>query len=130
MARLSMEATKQAASTEQLAPSSLMEQRLNAEVPGLGSIKGVRAEIDQMNESMKGFDEEEPDEIMRMCSSFSARLVEIRRRIFRVEDILTYWKPVRTQEVTPLIEETRFQYEVASRILTQRKFDWEMERGT
>lgn len=106
-----------------------MERRLTQEVPGLGSMKAVRAEIDQMNEEMKEFIHAEPDEVMQKCSGFSSRLVEIRRRIFRIEDHLQHWKQLRTQEVTPLIEETRFQYEVASRLLTQRKFDWEMERG-
>lgn len=107
-----------------------MERRLAQEVPGLGSVNSVRDELDEINGEMKDFPDEEPDEIMRSCSGFSARLVEIRRRIHRIEDHLPHWKQVRTQEVTPLIEETRYQHEVASRILTQRKFDWEMERGS
>lgn len=131
MPRLTMDTSKQAASPGQQPPmNDMMARRLSAVVPQLGSINSVRDELDSMNETMKGFDEEEPDEVMRACSAYSARLVEIQRRIFRIEDVLTYWKPVRTQEVNRLLEETRFQYEVASRILTQRKFDWEMERGS
>lgn len=130
MPRLTMDTSKQAASPGQTPVNSMMAQRLGAVVPELGSINSVRDELDSMNEVMKRFDQEEPDEVMRACSGYSARLVEIQRRIFRIEDVLTYWKPVRTQEVNRLLEETRFQYEVASRILTQRKFDWEMERGS
>jgi hypothetical protein len=141
VAKLAMETTTKAPASPGLAApvsgqggvqppmGEALDRRLSQVVPGLGSMKSIRAEIDAMNEVMTGFCDAEPDEVMQHCSGFSSRLVEIRRAIFRIEDFLTHWKPLRIQEVTPLIEETRFQYEVASRLLTVRMHDWNMERG-
>lgn len=131
MARLTMESSKAPASpgTSTAPMFEAMERRLVQEVPGLGSIREVRDEIDTIQRSIKEFHENEPDEVMQHCSAYAARLGEIRTRIFRIEDHLQHWKPIRTQEVVPVIEDLKFQFSIASRLLTQRQHDWDMERG-
>lgn len=130
MSKLTLETTKAGEAPQ---PMASMPQRMVAqnskEVPGLGSINSVRAELDSMFEKIRGFETSEPDETMVVCSALSARLSEIRMRIHRVESVLAYWKSVRTQEVDPAIEEVRFQYNLASRLLTQRQLDWDMSKG-
>lgn len=94
-----------------------------------GSIDSVRQELDDAFADMKEFHNREPDEVMRVAGGHSARLAELRGRIQRVEDRLRQWKPVRTREIEPALEELRNQFEIASRRHAVREFDWKMETG-
>lgn len=98
-------------------------------VPGLGSVDTVRDELDDVWRAMGEFSTSEPDEVMQRCAAFTARLGEIRMRIQRVEDLYPYWKPIRTREVDPALDELKFQFQVASRLHSVRQFDFEMARG-
>jgi hypothetical protein len=98
-------------------------------VPELGSAESVHRELDEIFAVMKRFATMEPDEVMLHCSAYSARLSEIRMIIHRIEDMHRHWKPVRTREVEPTIEELKFQFNVASRLLSSRAFDYEVTRG-
>lgn len=97
--------------------------------PELGSVDSVHGELDEMFGVMKRFSRMEPDEVMLHCSAYSARLSEIRMIIHRIEDVHRHWKAVRTREVDPTIEELKFQFNVASRLLSSRAFDYEVTRG-
>lgn len=95
----------------------------------IGSIDSVRGEIDDAFADMKTFLNLEPDQIMRMCGGHSARLSEIRVQIQRIEVIHRQWKPIRTNEVEPAIEELKNQFSVASRLHSVRELDFKMAGG-
>lgn len=94
-----------------------------------GTIETVRKEIDDAFEDMKQFTTMEPDEVMRVASGQSARLSEIRVRIFRVEDFNREWRNIRVREIEPAIDELREQWKNASRLHSVRELDWRMESG-
>lgn len=98
-------------------------------LPELGSVDSVHGELDEIFSVMKRFSVMEPDEVMLRCSGYSARLSEMRMLIQRIEDVHRHWKGVRTRELDPTMEELKFQFNVASRLLTSRAFDYEVTRG-
>lgn len=131
MSKITLAATNAPASVQHVQMNDrLTERNSHVPIPSLGSINDVRAELDAIFEDIKRMHEQEPDEVMVVCSARSARLSELRMLIYRVEDLLSYWKPIRTHEVDPAMEELRFQFNLASRLLTQRQLDWDMTRGS
>lgn len=94
-----------------------------------GSIDTVRAEVDDAYADMKTFVNREPDEIMRMAGGHSARLSELRVKIMRIEDFRPEWRPVRSRDIEPTLEELQKQYLIASRLHSVRELDWKMESG-
>lgn len=98
---------------------------MNQPVAGLGTMADVRREIDDCLADMRDFHRAEPDQVMHAVSGHSARLVEIVIRIQRIEVMRREWKPVR-EEAQTVLAELKSQFQVASRILAQRKDDWEM----
>lgn len=100
-------------------------QQQNQAVAGLGTIADVRREIDDCLADMRDFYRAEPDQVMRAVSAHSARLVEIVIRIQRIEVVRREWKPVR-EEADRVLTELKNQFAVASRVLAQRRDDWEM----
>lgn len=65
-----------------------------------------------------------------MCSGHSARLSEIRVKIYRIEDMHRQWRAIREREVEPTLKELESQFNTASRLLSARDLDYRMERGT
>lgn len=104
--------------------------RANAVVypDGLGSIDSVRAELADVLEDMKAFSNAEPDQVMSAVSAHGARLVEIKILASRWEVQYKQWKPVR-QEVEDVLAELRFQFQVASRLISVRQLDQDLVRG-
>jgi uncharacterized membrane-anchored protein len=105
----------------------LNTSEINAVVDG--SIDSVREEVDDAFADMKEFLNQEPDEIMRICSGHSARLSEIRVRVFRIEDVRREWKNVRIRELEPTLEELERQYSIASRLHSVRELDFKISGG-
>jgi hypothetical protein len=64
-----------------------------------------------------------------MSGGHSARLSELRVKIMRVEDFRQEWRPIRTREIEPALEELQRQYQIASRLHSVRELDWKMESG-
>lgn len=100
-------------------------QQHHQPVAGLGTLADVRREIDDCLADMRDFHRAEPDQVMQAVSAHSARLVEIIIRIQRVEVLRREWKPVR-EECDRVLSELKSQFQVASRVLAQRRDDWEM----
>lgn len=94
-----------------------------------GSIDSVRTEVDDAFADMKTFHNLNPDECMRLAGGHSARLSELRVRIFRIEDRLREWKSVRTNEIEPALEELERQWRNSSRLQSVRELDYKMESG-
>lgn len=99
------------------------------EFDGVGSVTKIREEINVILEHIQEFINMEPDEIMRFCSGYSARLTELRIKIQRLEDFAPVLRSLRTREVDALIDELKNQYNIASRLESVRALDWEMQRG-
>lgn len=100
-------------------------------IPDLNmSLEDARKEVEDTYEHMKEFFTQEPDEVMRLCSGYHARLGEIRMYVQRHEDQgnLRPLKQFRINEVEPALKDLKHQYDIASRLLTQRTLDWEMAK--
>lgn len=102
----------------------------NAQVfgDGLGSVDSVRAELADVCADMKAFCSAEPDQVMTAVSAHGARLVEIKILASRLEVQHKQWKVVR-QEVEDVLSELRFQFNVASRLISVRQLDQDLLRG-
>ena len=94
-----------------------------------GSIDDVRREIDSMFSDMRSFRDLEPDDVMRLCAGWSARLSELRVRIQRLDDMHRLWHQVRQRELEPALAELQNQFSAASRLLTARELDYKIETG-
>lgn len=96
---------------------------------GIGKIADAREELDEILAGAKQFAVQEPDEVMRSCSAWSARLIEMKIVIGRVEDRLPVWRRFRTKELDEAISMLQEQYKIASRLIEVRRQDWEMSKG-
>jgi len=94
-----------------------------------GSIDSIRKEIDDAFKDMATFLNREPDEIMRMASSHSARLSWVRVQCLRIEDWYRPARDLRTRELEPVIEELAKQWAHGSRLHSVRELDWKIESG-
>ena len=104
-------------------PPSRMDEINKQVFHGLGSIESVRGEVDDCLADMKAFASAQPDQVMAAVSGHSARLVEIMIQISRIEVVHRQWKPIRTQEIEPVLAELKHQFSVASRLITVRGLD-------
>lgn len=94
--------------------------------PNIGSIDDVRQEIDDAFGDIRLFYQQEPDEVMRLVSGHLARLAEISKEIRRIESTARQWKPIRTNELDPTVDELWRQFQIASRLLTVRELDFKV----
>jgi hypothetical protein len=98
-------------------------------VSALGTRAEIEAELDRMVSEVKEFYGYEPDQVMRICSAFSARLTELSMHLHRVEGRFREYKQVRTMQVQPLLAELDRQFRLASRSVEMRRQDLELMRG-
>lgn len=94
----------------------------------LGSPTAVEREIDEINDAIRDFWDQEPDEVMRACSAYSSRLTELYVQLHRVEGRDRQWRQVRTQQVVPTLEELDRQFKQHSRMVELRKQDLDQMR--
>lgn len=112
------------------APQALGAIDTSQVIPELGgSIDSIRTEIDDAFKDMATFLNREPDEIMRMASSHSARLSWVRVQCQRIEDWYRPARDLRTRELEPVIDELAKQWSHGSRLHSVRELDWKMESG-
>lgn len=100
-------------------------------IPDLNmTLEDARQEVEDIYDHMKDFYTQEPDEVMRLCGGYHARLAEIRMYVERCEDQGNFrlLKQFRTKEVEPALKDLKHQYDIASRLLTYRQLDWEMAK--
>lgn len=114
------------ATTAQAVVSAVAAQR--QAVAGLGTIDGVRREIDDVLADMREFYRAEPDQVMAAVSAHSARLTEIVVQIGRIEVVMREWRPVR-EEADKVLAELKSQFNIASRLIAVRQMDFDLIRG-
>lgn len=90
-------------------------------------IHELRQELDGYFVQLKRLSTLTPDEVFGTLSAMSARLVEIRGRLWRVDT--RRCQALRSREVDPLIEEIDRQFKLHSRAFEVQKFDFEMSKG-
>lgn len=84
-------------------------------------------EIDSYHQAIKGFADSEPDVVLLQCSSFLARLSEMRGECWRRSG--ARFAQIRSREIEPLIHDLHYQFQIHSRLLTVRELDYKMSRG-
>lgn len=95
---------------------------------GLPSTDGVVAELERIEAAVRGFYSQEPDEVMRATSAYSARLTELANHIVRVEGTQRAYKSLRTMQIDRLLKELQFQFQLHSRMVELRRQDLELLR--
>lgn len=90
---------------------------------GLGTREDVQAELDDIAAAMRGFYSKAPDQVMKECSAYSARLSELYVLLYRVEGLDRQYTRLRTQQVEIYRNELREQWKTASRLIEVQRQD-------
>lgn len=94
----------------------------------LGSKEQVQKELDLMAAAIRTFYQKTPDQVMRECSGYSARLTELAVLLHRIEPKDSRYARVRTQQVERFLAEIDRQWKTASRLLEVSRQDIELSR--
>jgi len=92
----------------------------------LPSREHIEDELDLMLQTIRGFWNSEPDQVMREVSAMSARLTELWVHLHRIESRDRTYKQIRTMQVNPMLEELDRQFRLASRTVEIRRQDLEL----
>lgn len=90
---------------------------------GLGNRQQIEDELDDIAAAMRGFYLKAPDQVLRECSAYSARLTEMAVLLHRVEGLDRQLLRVRTQQVQRYIDELANQHKIASRLIEVQRQD-------
>jgi hypothetical protein len=90
---------------------------------GLGTREEIQAELDGIAQAVRSFPVKQPDQIMRECAAYTARLTELCVLLHRVEALDRQYLRVRTQQVERWQHELEFQFKVASRLVEVMRQD-------
>ncbi len=90
-------------------------------------VANVRAELDQYFRAMQRFSDLEPDQIMMILSSYSARVGELRLQLVRRDTRRA--NALRCKEIDPFLEETDRQFKVWSRIVAIKEMEYRLSGG-
>jgi len=90
---------------------------------GLGTREEVQAELDDVAAAMRGFYAKAPDQVMKECAAYSARLSELYVLLHRVEGVDRQYTRLRTQQVEIYRDELREQWKTASRLIEVQRQD-------
>lgn len=92
----------------------------------LGTREQIQAELDAMAFSIRAFHLKQPDQIMRECQGYSARLTELCVLLHRVEALDRQYTRVRTSQVERWLTELDRQFKIASRLVEVARQDLEL----
>lgn len=87
----------------------------------------IRGELDAYFRSMQRFGDLEPDQILMVLSSYSARIGELRLQLIRRDTRRS--NALRCKEIDPFIEECDRQFKIWSRIVAIREMDFRLSGG-
>jgi len=97
--------------------------------PGhLGTREDIQDELDGIAAAIRQFHIKHPDQVMRECSAYGARLTELTVLLHRVESSDRQYTRVRTQQVDRFITEIDRQFKTASRLVEIHRQDLELSR--
>ena len=95
---------------------------------GLGTKADIERELDGIALAIRSFSLKQPDQIMRECAAYSARLTEIEVLLHRVESLDRQYRQVRTMQVDKFLQELDRQFKIASRLVEVMRQDLELMR--
>jgi len=95
---------------------------------GLGTRNQIEDELDRIAEAVRGFFMLQPDEVMRYCMAYTARLSELAVLLHRAESYDKQFWRIRTMQVQVYLDELDRQFKTASRIVEVLRQDLEMSR--
>lgn len=95
---------------------------------GLGSRQDIERELDGIALAIRAFALKQPDQIMRECAAYSARLTELCVLLSRHEASDRQYLRVRTQQVERYLAELDRQFKIASRLVEVQRQDIELMR--
>lgn len=90
---------------------------------GLGTREEIETELDGIAMAVRTFPMKQPDQIMRECAAYCARLTELEVLLHRVEAADRQYLRVRTQQVDRWLQALEFQWKVASRLVEVMRQD-------
>lgn len=93
---------------------------------GLGSRADIERELDGIALAIRTFALKQPDQIMRECAAYSARLTELCVLLSRHEASDRQYLRVRTQQVERYLAELATQFKIASRLVEVMRQDLEL----
>jgi len=94
----------------------------------LGTRAEIERELDGMAYAVRSFALKQPDQVMRECAAYSARLTELAVLLHRVESLDRQYTRIRTQQVERWLTELERQFKVASRLVEVARHDLELMR--
>ena len=94
----------------------------------LGTREQIEKELDLIAAAVRLFYRKQPDQVMRECSGYSARLSELAMLLHRVEAGNRQYTRIRTQQVERFLAEIDRQWKTASRQIEIMRQDLELSR--
>lgn len=95
----------------------------------LGTKADIQRELDGMAMAIRTFALKQPDQVMRECAAYGARLTEMAVLLHRVEDRDRQYTRVRTAQVQRWLDELDRQFKIASRIVEIQRQDLALLNG-
>ncbi len=89
----------------------------------LGTRQMIQDELDGIAAAARAFHVKQPDQVMRECAAYTARLTELCVLMHRVESLDRQYLRVRTQQVEKWLTELERQFKIASRLVEVQRQD-------
>jgi hypothetical protein len=96
---------------------------------GLGNRQQIEDELDDIAGAMRGFWDRAPDQVLRECSAYGARLTEMCVLLHRAEGLDRQLLRVRTMQVQRYQDELSVQFKIASRLIESARQEIAMLGG-
>lgn len=96
---------------------------------GLGTKQQIQDELDGIALAVRAFPVKQPDQIMRECAAYTARLTELEVLLHRVEAQDRQYVKLRTMQVDKWLQQLEFQWKVASRLIEVMRQDLSLHLG-
>lgn len=90
-------------------------------------VRGIKNEFDSYYLAMKLLRGQDSDQVFGQLAAWVARAYEMRGRLMRASSQVS--RRLVDQEVDPFIQACRLEFQIYSRLLTNRQHDWEMSKG-
>lgn len=89
----------------------------------LGSRSEIEAELNLIAASIRTFHRIQPDQVLKYCSGYTARLSEMQVLLHRIESTDRQYTRIRTMQVEKFIVELDRQWKTASRLIEVMRQD-------